>query len=121
MKTIKMILLGLITISTLISCGDSCEQKASEKFWQEKAKIDKLKTGIDFIKVTYDAEMYDGVRTFAEYYFDDYTAKRLILEMSDEQIKLNKDNVIELGKALLKSAEFDLKQKKENFIKVCKQ
>ena len=57
MKTIKIILLGLIIISTLISCGDSCEQKALEKFWQEKAKIDKLKAGINSIKVTYDAEM----------------------------------------------------------------
>jgi hypothetical protein len=117
----KIILLGLIIISTLISCVDSCEQKASDKFWQEKAKIDKLKTGINFIKGTYDTKMYDDVRIFAEYYFDDYTAKRLILKMTDEQIKSSKDDVIEMGKVLLKSAEFELEQKKENFIKVCKQ
>ena len=120
MKNNKTILLLLIISLTLISC-DNCEQKATEKFWQEQAKIDKLKTGINFIKVTYDAEMYDGVRTFAEYYFDDYTAKRLILEMSDEQIKSNKDNVIKLGKVLLESAEFDLKKMKEDFIRICKQ
>lgn len=122
MKTIKTILLGLIITSTLISCSDICEQKASEKFWQEKAKIYKLKTGMSLIKGSYDMKNYEAVRTFVEYYFEDYTnANRLVSRMTDKDIESVINNVIRLGEALLESAKFDLEQKKENFINVCKQ
>jgi hypothetical protein len=117
----KNILLGLIITSILMSCGDSCEQKASEKFSQEQAKIDKLKTGMSFIELSYDMKNYEGVRTFAGYYFEDYsTAYRLVSKMTDKDVETGNNNVIRLGEVLLEDAEFDLEQKKENFIKLCK-
>ena len=121
MKTIKTILLGLIITLTLISC-DNCEQKASEKFWQEQAKIEKLKSGMSFIKGSYDMKNYEAVRTFAEYYFEDYsTAYRLVSRMTDKDVESGNNNVIRLGESLLESAEFDLQIMKKDFIKACKQ
>jgi hypothetical protein len=120
MKTIKTVLLGPILILTLISC-DNCEQKATEKFWQEQAKIDKLKTGMTFIKGSYDMKNYEGVKTFAEYYFEDYpTEYRLVSRMSNKDIESGNKNIIRLGEALLKSSEFDLQRMKKDFIRICK-
>ena len=66
-------------------------------------------------------ENYSGVRTFAAYYFEDYTAKRLVSRMTDEDIESGEGNVIELGEVLLRGAEFDLQTMKKDFIKACKQ
>lgn len=121
MKNNKTILLLLIISLTLISC-DNCEQKATEKFWQEQAKIDKLKTGMSFIKDSYEMKNHEAVRTFAIYYFEDYTtAYRLVSRMTDKDVELGENNVIKLGEVLIKSAEFDLKTMKEDFIRICKQ
>jgi len=121
MKIIKTILLGLIITSSLISCGDSCEQKASEKFWQEQSKIDKLDTGVSTIKNAYLRETYDDIKTLVTIYYTKYETKRVILSLTDEEIISMKDEIIELGEVDLKLAKFDLKSMKEAFIKACKQ
>ena len=120
MKTIKTILLGLIITLTLISCGDSCEQKASEKFWQEQAKIDKLDIGVSTIKNAYLSETYDDIKTLVTIYYINYETKRVILSLTDEQIISMEDEIIELGEVDLNLAKFDLKSMKEAFIKACK-
>jgi hypothetical protein len=118
MKNNKRFLLLLII--TLISC-DNCEQKATEKFWQEQAKIDKLKTGLSFIKMSYDIKDYKAVRNFAKYYFEDYpTAYRLVSRLTDKDVELGNNNVIRLGEVLIKSAESELQTMKEDFIRICK-
>ena len=120
MKIIKTILLGLIITSSLISCGDNCEQKASEKFWQEQSKIDKLDIGVSTIKNAYLSETYDDIKTLVTIYYINYETKRVILSLTDEQIISMEDEIIELGEVDLNLAKFDLKSMKEAFIKVCK-
>jgi hypothetical protein len=110
----------LIITSSLISCGDSCEQKASEKFWQEQAKIDKLDIGVSTIKNAYLSETYDDIKTLVTIYYINYETKRVILSLTDEQIISMEDEIIELGEVDLNLAKFDLKSMKEAFIKVCK-
>lgn len=110
----------MIITSSLISCGDSCEQKASEKFWQEQAKIDKLDIGVSTIKNAYLSETYDDIKTLVTIYYINYETKRVILSLTDEQIISMEDEIIELGEVDLNLAKFDLKSMKEAFIKVCK-
>ena len=110
----------MIITSSLISCGDSCEQKASEKFWQEQSKIDKLDIGVSTIKNAYLSETYDDIKTLVTIYYINYETKRVILSLTDEQIISMEDEIIELGEVDLNLAKFDLKSMKEAFIKVCK-
>ena len=111
----------MIITSSLISCGDSCEQKASEKFWQEQAKIDKLDIGVSTIKNTYLRETYDDIKTLVTIYYIDNKTKRVILSLTDEQIISKKDEIIRLGELDLEIAKSDLKSIKKDFIKACKQ
>ena len=105
-----------------MSCGDSCEQKSSEKFWEEQAKIDNLKSGIDLIKASYDLKLYGSVKTLAMHYFEDYSTEyRLVSKMSNKNIEMSKNNVIRLSEIILEGAELDLEQKKKSFIELCKQ
>ena len=121
MKIIKTILVGLIITSTLISCGDNCEQKALEKFQQEQSKIDKLEIGVSTIKSTYINESYDDVKTLVRNYYNDYEGKNLILKLTDEQIISMKDEIIRVGEIDLEIAKSDLVSMKEDFIRICKQ
>ena len=117
-----VLVLGLIITSTLISCSDSCEQKSTEKFWEEQAKIDDLKSGVELIKTSYDLKLYGSVKTLAMNYFEDYSTEyRLVSRMTNKHIEMSENNIIRLGEILIKEAEFELEEKKMSFIKICKQ
>jgi len=120
-KLLSTTVLLLLLTSSLISCGDNCEQKASEKFWQEQSKIDKLDTGVSTIKNAYLRETYDDIKTLVTIYYTKYETKRVILSLTDEEIISMKDEIIGLGEVDLELAKFDLKAMKEAFIKACKQ